>query len=203
MLNSISEAVEDIRGGKMVVVVDDETRENEGDLIMAAAKATPDSVNFMAREGRGLICVPFTSEYASKLKLEPMVKKNTERMCTNFTVSVDYAKGTTTGISMADRALTINALSNPDSVPEDFLKPGHVFPLIADEGGVIKRSGHTEAAVDLVRMAGFPPVGVLCEIIRDDGKMARISDLLVFASKHNLKIISISDLKTFIEDLKK
>lgn len=194
LFNSIEDAVKDIKSGKMVVVVDDEDRENEGDLIMAASKVTTDSVNFMATEGRGLICVPLSEEKAQRLDLGPMVLKNTDRISTNFTVSVDYKSGTTTGISMSDRAKTIKALSRSNAKPNDFSRPGHIFPLIAKKGGVLVRAGHTEAAVDLTELAGLPSVGVVCEIIDDNGEMARLPQLFKFAKKHKLKIITIRDL---------
>lgn len=198
MLDSITEAIEEIKLGKMVVVVDDESRENEGDLIMAASRITADDVNFMATEGRGLICVPIGKRYAEKFDLCPMVKENTERLCTNFTVSVDYRHDTSTGISMSDRAKTIKALSDYKNSADDFLRPGHIFPLISKEGGVKERPGHTEAAVSLAEMAELSPVGVLCEVIRKDGEMARLEYLKKFAKKHSLKIISIKDMISHI-----
>jgi 3,4-dihydroxy 2-butanone 4-phosphate synthase/GTP cyclohydrolase II len=200
MLDKISEAIEEIKFGRMVVVVDDECRENEGDLIMAASKVTADDVNFMATKGRGLICVPIDEKYAGKFRLSPMVEENTERLCTNFTVSVDYRHDTSTGISMPDRAKTIKALSESENVAEDFLRPGHIFPLIARSGRVKERAGHTEAAVKLAELAGFSPVGVLCEIIREDGEMGRLDYLKDFAAKHALKIISIKDLISHISE---
>lgn len=192
--DAIEEAIKDIKSGGMVVVVDDEDRENEGDLVMAASKVTPKSVNFMAKEGRGLICVPLSEDKARRLDLGPMVMKNTDRISTNFTVSVDCKTGTTTGISMSDRAKTIKMLSSDRARPNDFSRPGHIFPLIAREGGVLVRAGHTEAAVDLAELAGLAPVGVVCEIIKDDGEMARLPELRKFAKKHQLRIISIQDL---------
>lgn len=194
---TIESAVADIRSGAMVVVVDDEHRENEGDLVMAASKVTADDVNFMARYGRGLICAPLSEDVAALLDLEPMVDHNTDPVGTNFTVSVDWKEGTTTGISMFDRAKTIAALSDAGSKPEDFSRPGHIFPLVAKSGGVLARKGHTEATVDLARLAGLPPVGVLCEIINDDGHMARLPDLMKFSRKHGLKLITIQDLVAF------
>lgn len=190
----IEDAIKDIKSGKMVVVVDDEDRENEGDLVMAASKITPKSVNFMAKEGRGLICVPLTDEIAQRLDLGPMVLKNTDPISTNFTISVDLRNGTTTGISMSDRAKTIKGLSSAKAKPNDFTRPGHIFPLKARKGGVLVRAGHTEAAVDLAQLAGLPPVGVLCEIIGENGEMSRLPELRKFAKKHALKIISIADL---------
>ncbi len=185
--SSIEDALEDLRQGKMVVVVDDERRENEGDLIMAAEKIRPEDVNFLAKEARGLICVAITEERARELNLAPMVDRNTAPFGTAFTVSVDYAKGTTTGISAYDRA-------SPDTKPEDLARPGHVFPLIARQGGVLRRAGHTEAAVDLARSAGLAPAGVLCEIMDDDGHMARLPKLQAFAAKHGLRLITVEDL---------
>lgn len=194
MLSSVKDAIAEIKNGNIVIVIDDEDRENEGDLIMSAAKINKESVNFMIKEGRGLICVPMDEDIADKLDLDPMTNKNTEFTKCNFTVSVDYRIGTTTGISAADRAKTIKALSAINTNSQDFSKPGHIFPIRARKGGVIVRAGHTEAAVDLTKMAGFDGVGVLCEIIREDGEMARLKDLVKFAEKHNLKIITIKDL---------
>lgn len=191
--NSIEEAIKDIRLGKMIIVVDDEDRENEGDLLMAAEKVTPESLNFMATYGRGLICVPLTRERSTELELPLMVERNTEHLGTAFTVTVDH-KDSTTGISAFERAHTIKEIANPNAIKLDFLKPGHVFPLIAKEGGVLKRAGHTEAAVDLARMAGLIPAGIICEIMNDDGTMARLPELLQFVQKYDLKIITIADL---------
>jgi 3,4-dihydroxy 2-butanone 4-phosphate synthase/GTP cyclohydrolase II len=191
--NTIEEAVAAIKKGDMIVVVDDEDRENEGDLIMAAAKVTPEAVNFMATHGRGLICVPLTAEQLKKLDLEQMVANNTDPHGTAFTVSVD-ASTSTTGISAFERAATIEALVNPDGKPDDLRRPGHVFPLQAREGGVLVRTGHTEAAVDLARLAGLPPAGVLCEIMKDDGTMARVPDLMAFVARYNLVFITVKDL---------
>ena len=192
--NSIEEALAEIRSGKMVIVVDDEDRENEGDLIMAAEHATADNVNFIAREGRGLICVPMDADRLEQLDLHPMVSRNTSKMGTAFTVSVDVIAGTTTGISAHDRAETIRALARQSSKPDDFGRPGHIFPLKAAEGGVLRRAGHTEASVDLMKLAGLEPVAVLCEILHEDGTMARVPELLEKANKHNLKIVSVRDL---------
>ena len=192
-LNTIEEAILDIQLGKMVIVVDDEDRENEGDLVMAAEKVKPEDVNFMASHGKGLICVPITESRASTLGLDEMVKKNTDVFRTNFTVSVD-ALETTTGISALERAKTIQLLTNDRAMNKDFRKPGHIFPLIAQEGGVLKRAGHTEASIDLATLAGLKPVGVICEIMNDDGTMARLDDLMIYKNKHGLKIISIKDL---------
>lgn len=197
--DSIERAISDVRDGRMIVVVDDEARENEGDLIMAASKVTAADVNFMARYGCGLICAPISVEIAGHLDLPLMVDNNTDRMCTNFTVSIDYRHGTTTGISMFDRAKTLNALSDPLSVKADFLRPGHVFPLISNTGGVLSRKGHTEATIDIVHLAGLPKAGVLCEIIKEDGKMARMSDLLEFSRKYNLTIITIGELVDYLK----
>jgi len=191
--NAIEEAIEDIRQGKMLVVVDDEDRENEGDLVMAAEKVTPEAINFMASYGRGLICLPMTGKRLDELDLPAMVSNNTDPHCTAFTVSVD-AVGTTTGISAHERALTIQKMLDPETKPEDLRRPGHIFPLRAKEGGVLRRTGHTEAAVDLATLAGLYPAGVICEIMKDDGTMARVPELLKFAKKHNLKIVTIADL---------
>ncbi|HHT47579.1 MAG TPA: bifunctional 3,4-dihydroxy-2-butanone-4-phosphate synthase/GTP cyclohydrolase II [Firmicutes bacterium] len=191
--NAIEEAIEDIKQGKMVIVVDDEDRENEGDLVMAAEMVTPEAVNFMIRYGRGLVCVPLTAQRIEAIDLPPMVAHNTDSHETAFTVSVD-ARNTTTGISAFERALTIKKLIDPDAVPQDFTRPGHIFPLRAKEGGVLRRTGHTEAAIDLARLAGLYPAGVICEIINEDGTMARVSQLMEFAREHKLKIITIADL---------
>ncbi|WP_353182866.1 bifunctional 3,4-dihydroxy-2-butanone-4-phosphate synthase/GTP cyclohydrolase II [Parapedobacter lycopersici] len=194
-LNTIEEAIEEIKRGKVVIVVDDEDRENEGDFITAAHNATPEVVNFMATHGRGLVCVPLTEERCKELDLDLMVGRNTAVYETNFTVSVDLqGYGCTTGISASDRSKTIRALINPAIKPEEFGRPGHIFPLIAKDGGVLRRSGHTEAAIDLARLAGFEPAGVLVEILKDDGEMARLPDLMHVAKHFNLKIISIKDL---------
>ena len=192
--NSIESVIADLRKGKMVIVVDDADRENEGDLIMAAQHVTPQAVNFMAKHGRGLICAPTTSERLQQLGVGRMVRNNRETFKTDFQVSVDAARGVTTGISAADRAETIRILANPTAVPEDLVQPGHVFPLRARPGGVLQRAGHTEAAVDLVQLAGARPIGVICEIMSDDGTMARLPELLKFAKKHRLKISTIEDL---------
>ena len=191
--NTIEEALEDLKQGKMVIVVDDEDRENEGDLVCAAEKVTPEIINFMAKYGRGLICVPMEGKRLDELEIPIMVTQNTDPHHTAFTVSVD-AVDTHTGISAAERAKTVLKLIDPQARPEDFRRPGHVFPLRAKEGGVLRRAGHTEAAVDLARLAGLYPAGVICEIMRDDGQMARVPDLLEFAKKHNLKIITIASL---------
>jgi 3,4-dihydroxy 2-butanone 4-phosphate synthase / GTP cyclohydrolase II len=192
--STIDEAIKDIRDGNMVIVVDDEDRENEGDFIAAAEKITPDIVNFMVTHGRGMICTPLTEERAEELELGFMVPVNTSVHGTPFTVTVDYKKGTTTGISVSDRAATIKALADPAAKPEDFARPGHIFPLRAMKGGVLRRAGHTESVVDMTRLAGLQPVGVLCEILNEDGTMARLPQLMEIARKHNLKIISVHSL---------
>jgi 3,4-dihydroxy 2-butanone 4-phosphate synthase/GTP cyclohydrolase II len=192
--NNIESVVADIGKGKMVIVVDDEDRENEGDLIMAGQFVTPAAVNFMARFGRGLICVPTTGERLEQLGVARMVKENRESFRTDFQVSVDAARGITTGISAADRAKTIHVMASPTAVPEDLIQPGHIFPLRARPGGVLQRAGHTEAAVDLARLAGCRSIGVICEIMNDDGTMARLPQLLKFARKHRLKICTVADL---------
>jgi len=192
--SSIEQALDEIRHGRMLVVVDDEERENEGDLVMAAEKVTPEAVNFMVRYGRGLVCVPMKGERLDQLGLPPMVANPEDPMHTAFTVSVDAASGTTTGISAHDRARTIRALIDASSGPRDFVKPGHIFPLRAKEGGVLRRPGHTEAAVDLARMAGLYPAGVICEIMNEDGTMARLPALECFAREHGLKMITIAEL---------
>ncbi len=195
--NSIEAVVADLQRGKMVIVVDDADRENEGDLIMAAQFVTPAAVNFMAKHGRGLICVPTTSERLQQLGVERMVRQNRETFKTDFQVSVDATHGISTGISAGDRAETIRIMAEPTAVPEDLVQPGHVFPLRARPGGVLQRAGHTEAAVDLVQLAGCRPIGVICEIMSDDGSMARLPELARFARKHRLKICSIADLIQF------
>jgi len=191
---STEEAIEEIRQGKMLIVVDDEDRENEGDFIMAAEKVTPDAINFMAKHGRGLICLATTQKRLEELGLPMMVEKNTALLGTPFAVSVDARHGTTTGISAYDRARTIKVLIDPETKPTDLAKPGHVFPLAAREGGVLKRAGHTEAAVDFARLAGLHPSGVLCEIMSEDGSMARLPELQQVAAKFGLKIATIADL---------
>lgn len=191
---TIPEAIEEIKAGKMIIVVDDEDRENEGDFIMAAEAATPEAVNFMARYGRGMICVPTTGERLEELGLPMMVEENTARLGTAFTVSVDALKGTSTGISAQDRAITIKTFADPDARPEDLARPGHIHPLRAQEGGVLVRAGHTEAVVDLVRHAGMGSSGVLCEILSEDGSMARLPELTEIAKQWDLKIATIADL---------
>ncbi len=190
----IEDALDDLRAGRLVIVVDDEDRENEGDLVGAAEAITPEAVNFMARYGRGLMCVPLTRERAAELDLPMMEQVNTSLYDTPFTVSVDYRHGTTTGISAADRAATIRALADPSARPGDFARPGHIFPLRAQTGGVLRRAGHTEATVDLARLAGFRPVGVLIEVLNDDGTMARVPELRALATEFGLRLITIKDL---------
>ncbi|HRV55697.1 MAG TPA: 3,4-dihydroxy-2-butanone-4-phosphate synthase [Mangrovimonas sp.] len=197
-LNTIEEAIQDIRQGKVVIVVDDANRENEGDFVAAAEKVTPEMVNFMATHGRGLICTPLTESRCKALELNMMVSNNTDPMETAFTVSVDLrGKGVTTGISANDRAKTITALIDPSTKPFELARPGHIFPLVAKEGGVLRRTGHTEAAIDLARLAGLNPAGVIVEIMNEDGTMARLPQLLNVAKKFNLKIISIEDLVAY------
>jgi 3,4-dihydroxy 2-butanone 4-phosphate synthase/GTP cyclohydrolase II len=191
--NTIEEALEEIRQGRIIVVVDDEDRENEGDLIMAAEKATPEAINFMAVHGRGLICLPVTGERLDELELPAMVNNNTDPHATAFTVSID-AKGCTTGISAFERAMTVKAVLDPNTKPSDLQRPGHIFPLRAKVGGVLRRAGHTEATVDLVKLAGLYPAGVICEIMKEDGTMARVPELMEFVKLHNLKIITIAEL---------
>ncbi len=192
--DSIESVVADLNSGRIVIVVDDEDRENEGDLIMAAEKVTAEAINFMTKFGRGLICVPTTSERLKQLGIEQMVMQNRETFKTDFQVSVDAARGITTGISAADRAQTIRVMAEPTTLPEDLVQPGHVFPLRARPGGVLQRAGHTEAAVDLVKLAGGRPMGAICEILSEDGSMARLPELMTFARKHRLKICTIEDL---------
>ncbi len=194
VLATIPEVLEELRAGRMVIVVDDEDRENEGDFIMAAEKITPDAVNFLTKYGRGMICVPTTDERLEELGLPDMVDHNTAKLGTAFTVSVDAVHGTTTGISASDRAITIKTFVDPDAKPEDLARPGHIHPLRAEEGGVLVRAGHTEAVVDLVRLAGMGSAGVLCEILSDDGSMARLPELREIAAKWNMKIATIADL---------
>src|SRR5438874_6744261 len=192
--DTIDDVVSDIAKGRIVIVTDDADRENEGDLVMAAEKVTPEAVNFMATHGRGLICAPVSNERADQLGMKRMVAQTREICRTDFTVSVDAARGVTIGISAYDRATTILAIANPHSAPEDLVQPGHVFPLRAKDGGVLRRAGHTEAAIDLARMAGLQPAGVLCEILHDDGTMARLAELMEFRKKHGLRICTIQSL---------
>jgi 3,4-dihydroxy 2-butanone 4-phosphate synthase/GTP cyclohydrolase II len=197
-LNTIEEAIEDIRQGKVIIVVDDEDRENEGDFLAAAEKVTPEMINFMATHGRGLICAPITENRCKELGLSAMVNNNTDPMETAFTVSVDLrGNGVSTGISAADRAKTILSLVDPDIKPHDLARPGHIFPLIAKQGGVLRRTGHTEAAIDFARLAGFKPAGVIVEIMNEDGTMARLPELVKVAKKFNLKLVSIEDLVAY------
>ena len=194
-LNSIQEAIEDIKKGKVIIVVDDENRENEGDFICAAELASPEIINFMAKYGRGLICMPLTYKRAKQLNLNPMVMDNTDPMDTAFTVSVDLkGNGVSSGISASDRSKTIKAIVNKKTKSSDLARPGHIFPLIAKDGGVLRRTGHTEAAIDFSRLAGFSPAGVICEIMKEDGSMARLPDLINLSKKLDLKIVSIEDL---------
>ncbi len=194
-LDTIESAIEDIRNGKMIIVVDDEDRENEGDFLAAAECVTPEMINFMAKEGRGLICVPLTEERCAELDLNLMVGKNTATYETAFTVSVDLlTQGVTTGISASDRSKTVQALANPATLPSELGKPGHIFPLKAKTNGVLRRAGHTEAAIDFARLAGFSPAGCIVEILNEDGTMARLPDLVHVAKKHNLKLVTIKDL---------
>ncbi len=198
VLHTIKEAIDDIREGKIIIVVDDIDRENEGDFLAAAEKVTPEMINFMATHGRGLICAPITEERCKELKLEMMVGNNTDPMETAFTISVDLkGEGVTTGISASDRAKTIQSLINPDTRPQDLSRPGHIFPLKAKEGGVLRRTGHTEAAIDFARLAGFQPAGVIVEIMNEDGTMARLPQLIEVARKFDLKLVSIEDLVAY------
>jgi 3,4-dihydroxy 2-butanone 4-phosphate synthase/GTP cyclohydrolase II len=192
--DEVAAAIEDIKQGKIIIVCDDEDRENEGDMIMAAQKVTPEAVNFISKYARGLMCVPMTNEHLDKYQLNQMVSNNTAPLGTRFTVSVDYLIGTTTGISAFDRAATVKALSSDNARTDDFGRPGHIFPLQASEGGVLSRAGHTEAAVDLARLAGLKPVGFLCEILAEDGSMARVPALMDIAKQFSMKIITIKDL---------
>lgn len=193
-LNSIPEAIADIKAGKMIVVADDEDRENEGDLVMAAEKISPEAINFLTIHGRGLVCVCLNEKRIEQLELHPMVSNNTALLGTRFTVSVDAVNNTTTGISAHDRSVTVKTITDDSTRPEDLGRPGHIFPIQALKGGVLSRAGHTEASVDLARMAGLKPMGVLCEIMNEDGTMARVPDLMKFKEKHDLKFITIKDL---------
>ena len=193
-ISKISEAIEDMRNGKMVILVDDEDRENEGDLCMSAEFASPETINFMARYGRGLICLTLSEDMADTLNLKPMVQDNKARFGTAFTISIEAREGVTTGISAADRATTIKAAVNPEAKAEDLVSPGHVFPIRARKGGVLVRTGQTEGSVDICRLAGLTPAGIICEIMKDDGTMARMPDLEAFAREHKLKIVTIADL---------
>jgi 3,4-dihydroxy 2-butanone 4-phosphate synthase/GTP cyclohydrolase II len=193
-ISSTPEIIGEIQAGRMVVLVDEEDRENEGDLVMAAEFVTPQAINFMATHGRGLICLTLTEERCRQLDLPPMVNNNRSQMGTNFTVSIEAAQGVTTGISAADRARTVQAAVRREAKPEDLVQPGHIFPLLAQTGGVLVRAGHTEAGCDLAELAGLTPAAVICEVLRDDGEMARLPDLLEFADKHGLKVGTIADL---------
>jgi 3,4-dihydroxy 2-butanone 4-phosphate synthase/GTP cyclohydrolase II len=193
-VSPISEIIAEIRAGSIVVLVDDEDRENEGDLVFAADFVTPEKINFLAKHGRGLICMPITAEHAQRLGLAPMVARNRSRHGTNFTASIEAAEGIATGISAHDRALTVKVAASPQARADDIVQPGHVFPLVAEAGGVLMRAGHTEACCDLARLAGLTPAAVLCEIMNDDGTMARLPDLIEFAGRHGLKIGTIADL---------
>lgn len=192
-LDRVEEAIYDLMRGKVIIVVDDEDRENEGDFVALAEKATPEVINFMITQGRGLVCLPITQERAEELELKPMVAQNTDYHGTAFTVSIDH-KDTTTGISAYERSLTVRGIMDPNAKPADFRRPGHMFPLIAKKGGVLRRAGHTEAAVDLARMCGAYPAGVICEVIKEDGTMARLPDLAEIAKQFDLKLISVKDL---------
>src|ERR1051326_2968704 len=193
-ISPVREIVAEIRAGRIVVLVDDEDRENEGDLVFAAEFVSADKINFLAKYGRGLICMPITEEHAARLGLRPMVEQNRSRHGTNFTVSIEAAEGIASGISAHDRALTVQVASSENASADDIVQPGHVFPLIAQAGGVLVRAGHTEACCDLARLAGLEPAAVLCEIMKDDGSMARLPDLMQFAAEHQLKIGTIADL---------
>ncbi len=196
-LSPTTEIIEDLRKGRMVILIDEEDRENEGDLVLAADHVTPEAINFMARHGRGLICLTLTEEKCRQLNLTAMVAHNSSPLGTNFTVSIEAAKGVTTGISAADRARTIQAAARADAGPTDIVQPGHIFPLMAQRGGVLMRAGHTEAGCDLAALAGLTPASVICEILKDDGEMARLPDLIEFGKQHDLKIGSIADLIHF------
>ncbi len=198
-LSTIEDAIQDVRQGRMVIVVDDEARENEGDLVLAAQKATPEAINFMITHAKGLVCMPMQKARLEQLKIPPMIHHNDFNRCM-FTMSVDYKIGTSTGISPKDRSATIQGLINPKAKAEDFAQPGHLFPLVYREGGVLVREGHTEASVDLARLAGLEPAAVICEIINEDGTMATLPDLRHFSKKHNnMKIVSIEDLKKYLQ----
>lgn len=196
--NTIEEAIEDIKNGKIIIVVDDEDRENEGDLIMAAEKVTTETMNFIVTYAKGLVCLPADASMINRLNLPQMVENNTDNHCTAFTVAIDHVD-TTTGISAEERAYTVRKFADETSKPEDFRRPGHMFPLLAKSGGVLERNGHTEATVDLMKLAGLKPAGICCEIIKDDGTMARLDDLIEFSKKHNLKLISIAELAEYIK----
>lgn len=192
--SNVKRAIQEIQNGKMIILVDDEDRENEGDLIMAAAKVTPEAINFMITYARGLVCMPMSSEYIERLQLPMMVKENGSKYGTAFTVSIEAATGISTGISTYDRARTIQVAANPNSVPADLIQPGHIFPLRACDNGVLERHGQTEGSVDLVKLAGLPAASVICEILNEDGTMSRMPDLLAFSQKHDLMILTIEEL---------
>lgn len=196
-LDTIEAALADLKAGKMIIVVDDEDRENEGDFIMAAEAVTPEAINFMITQGRGLVCAPVSTEIAKRLDLPLQVQANTDSMGTAFTVTIDAKEKVSTGISASDRSHTLKLMALKEAKASDFSRPGHIFPLIAKDGGVLERQGHTEAAVDLSKMSGFAPVGVICEIMNEDGSMARLPELLTFAQKHNMKVVSIADLVAY------
>jgi 3,4-dihydroxy 2-butanone 4-phosphate synthase / GTP cyclohydrolase II len=196
LFNTIEEAIEDLKAGKIIIVVDNEDRENEGDFVVLAERATPAAINFMATYGRGLICTTITEEMALKLNLHPMVEDNTDNHGTAFTVSIDH-KHTSTGISAFERSATILEMVNEESVSTDFRRPGHIFPIVAKGGGVLKRAGHTEASVDLAKLSGAVPAGVICEIMKEDGTMARVPDLIEIAASHRLKLVTIANLIRF------
>ena len=196
-MNHLKELIEDIQKGRMVILMDDETRENEGDIVIAASLVTPEIINFMLHKARGLVCLSITRKQADQLKLSPMISKNCNKQQTAFTVTVDAAKGIGSGSSVFDRAHTIKTIVNPQSTPEDILMPGHVFPIIAKEGGVLERPGHTEGSIDIVKLAGLYPSAVICEMLKADGRMARLPDLKEFAKLHNLKIGCIADLISY------
>tara|TARA_R110002096_G_scaffold183757_10_gene361895 strand:+ start:3869 stop:5059 length:1191 start_codon:yes stop_codon:yes gene_type:complete len=198
--NTITEAIQDIKNGKMVIVVDDEDRENEGDFLMAAELVTTEAINFMVTHGRGLVCAPVTKDIAQKFKLTHMVTEGADPDEANFTISIDHKRLTTTGISAADRANTIRELTSDDAKPVDFRRPGHVFPLLAVEGGVLRRAGHTEAAIDLARLSGLKPIGIICEIMNENGDMARVPDLIKMAKEFDMKLITIKDLIAYRND---
>lgn len=201
-ISSIEDIIADVKIGKPVIIIDDETRENEGDLIVAAEMITPKAINFMIREGGGFVCLPMAKEIAQRLNLNLQERRNVGEFQAPFTTSIEAAHGVTTGVSVDDRFTTIKAAINPDASPDDISTPGHIFPLLAQDGGVLTRRGHTEASVDLARLAGFSPAGVLCEIMNEDGSMARLPDLEIYAKKHDLKIGTIEDLAKYKEALK-
>lgn len=198
MISSIEDIIEDASAGRMVILIDDEARENEGDLFMPAECVTPEAINFMAKEGRGLVCLALEGSICERLELEPMTRRNTAKNKTAFTVSVEAKEGITTGISAYDRSYTIKTVIDPKTKADDLAQPGHVFPIRAAKGGVLERAGHTEAAVEIARLAGFTGAGVICEIMKDDGTMARLPDLIPFAQKHGLKIGTIADLIAYV-----